>query len=180
MRSMFRMGFSGEHWFGLGQDAMAQMRQDLDDLHAACLAYGSAASTYRELASRNPDYEGQAREHERLRDDACRNYQAKLESYLEYEQRLKRSGLGQEFVPPSNLIQRGDLVGPTHIALTRSQIENGNGSLLKTLPVPKGWTATFPYVVKVNSSGEYMVYADGTAQYTDYKTGRVFAPERIK
>jgi hypothetical protein len=67
----------------------------------------------------------------------------------------------------------GQSVGPIHWNLTRDQIENGGLARLKKTPIPKGWTGSYPYIVKVNTTGEYIVNADGSAQYLDYKTGEI-------
>lgn len=79
--------------------------------------------------------------------------------------------------PPSP--KRGQSVGPLTVEMRRSEIENGNGALLRAKPVPKGWTTSSPYIVKVADKGEYIVYADGTAQFIEYGTGRVFPPQPI-
>jgi hypothetical protein len=70
----------------------------------------------------------------------------------------------------------GTMVGPLSFRLTRAQIEAGGYEALKRLPVPKGWTGSYPYIVKVNSEGEYIVNADGTAQWLDYHSGHVGEP----
>lgn len=71
------------------------------------------------------------------------------------------------------LFSKGQAVGPMQWNLTKEEIERDGYAALKRLPVPKGWSGSYPYIVKVNTSGEYIVYADGTAQYIDYKTGSV-------
>lgn len=75
----------------------------------------------------------------------------------------------------------GMMVNPIELRETREQIEAGGYALLRRLRLPRGYTSVYPYVVKVGGNeGEFMVYADGTAQYTDYGTGHVGAPFRIK
>lgn len=76
---------------------------------------------------------------------------------------------------PFSLGNPGVAVGPLHIQLTREEIERRGRELLRLQPVKPGWVGTYPKIVKVNNSGEYIVYADGTAQYIDYKSGNVGA-----
>jgi hypothetical protein len=71
---------------------------------------------------------------------------------------------------------RGKSVGPTHWNLTKEQIEASNYVQLKKNPIPAGWTGTYPYIVKVGTTGEYIVNADGTAQFLDYVKGSVSEP----
>jgi hypothetical protein len=74
---------------------------------------------------------------------------------------------------PFTMGNPGDSIGPLHINLTREEIEARARQLLKLQPVQSGWVGTYPKIVKVNTSGEYIVYADNTAQYLDYHTGSV-------
>jgi hypothetical protein len=75
----------------------------------------------------------------------------------------------------------GMVVGPLTLKANRKEIEAGGYKLLRDLRLPQGFTGAFPYVVKIgDNSGEYLVYADGTASFTDYGSGRVGAPIRIK
>lgn len=54
----------------------------------------------------------------------------------------------------------------------RDTIDKDRGKYLKHLPVPPGVTQSYPYIVKVAGEGEYVVSADGTAQFYSYKYGR--------
>lgn len=45
-------------------------------------------------------------------------------------------------------------------------------SMLKRLPVPRGVTVQYPYMVKQNSEGEFWIKADGTTQFFSYRDGR--------
>ena len=75
----------------------------------------------------------------------------------------------------------GMIVGPLTLTETQEEIERGGYRALRDLRLPPGYTGAYPYVVKIGgNTGEYMVYADGTAQFTDYGTGHVSAPFRIK
>jgi hypothetical protein len=75
----------------------------------------------------------------------------------------------------------GMIVGPLTLLETREEIERGGYKALRDLRLPPGYTGVYPYVVKIGgNTGEYMVYADGTAQFTDYGSGHVGAPFRIK
>lgn len=67
----------------------------------------------------------------------------------------------------------GDYVGPIHINMTEEDIVKNARELLKLQPVPPGWVGTYPKIVKINTSGEFIVYADGSAQYISYKRGSV-------
>jgi hypothetical protein len=73
----------------------------------------------------------------------------------------------------------GKAVGPIHWNLTREEMEQGGVKKLRQTPIPKGWTGSYPYIVKVNTSGEYIVNADGSAIYLDYKTGSMSDPFQI-
>lgn len=75
----------------------------------------------------------------------------------------------------------GLLVGPLTVTETQEEIEKGGFKALRDLKFPPGFTGSYPYVVKIGgNTGEYMVYADGTAQFTDYGSGHVTAPFPIK
>ena|SRR5260221_7614238 len=75
----------------------------------------------------------------------------------------------------------GMIVNPLTLVETKEEIEAGGYKALRDLRLPAGYTGAYPYVVKIGgNTGEYMVYADGTAQYTDYGSGHVGAPFRIK
>lgn len=130
-RTMFRMGFAAEPWFGLRGDYASP----IDFTAPPGIQYAPMPNWIPEQGAPAPQHRG---------------------------------------------IERADLVGPLTVNMPREEIERGNGHLLRRQPVPGGWTGTFPYVVKVEDKGEYLVYADGTAQYIEYHTGRVFAPKRIQ
>lgn len=74
---------------------------------------------------------------------------------------------------------RGQGVGPLSFRLTREEIERSGFQALKRIPVPNGWTGTYPYIVKVNTEGEYIVNSDGTAQWLDYHNGHVGEPFQL-
>lgn len=70
---------------------------------------------------------------------------------------------------------------PLTLSETKEEIEAADYKPLRDLKLPQGYTGAYPYVVKIGgNTGEYMVYADGTAQFTDYGKGSVGAPFRIK
>lgn len=73
----------------------------------------------------------------------------------------------------------GNLVGPLHIDMSEEDIVKHARELLKLQPVPQGWVGTYPKIVKVNTSGEFIVYADGTAQYISYGRGSVGPPIQL-
>lgn len=66
----------------------------------------------------------------------------------------------------------GQSVGPTFLDMTKEQIEALNYAPLRQRNIPKGWTGSYPYIVKVGTVGEYVVYANGTAQYLNYLSGQ--------
>jgi hypothetical protein len=75
----------------------------------------------------------------------------------------------------------GMIMNPLVVDKTKEEIEAGGYKVLRDLRLPPGYTGVYPYVVKIKGNGgEYMVYADGTAQYTSYGTGHVSAPFQIK
>lgn len=74
---------------------------------------------------------------------------------------------------PFSLGNPGGAVGPLHIDLTQEEIEQQARQLLRLQPVAPGWVASYPKVIKVKDQGEYIVYADQTAQYMDYRKGNV-------
>jgi hypothetical protein len=59
---------------------------------------------------------------------------------------------------------------PVH-NLTREQV-NADKSILTQKFTPPGTVAGFPYIVKINGVGEYVVRADGTASFYSYKYHR--------
>lgn len=70
---------------------------------------------------------------------------------------------------------------PLTLDLTEEQIRADHYRALRDLKVRKGYISVFPVVVKLkNNEGEFLVYADGSAQYTSYTSGRVSAPFKIK
>lgn len=75
---------------------------------------------------------------------------------------------------------RGREVGPLFVDATREEIEAGGYALLRRPPVPRGYTGTYPYIVKVRTTGEFIVNADLTAQYMDYRTGEISDPVDIR
>jgi hypothetical protein len=75
----------------------------------------------------------------------------------------------------------GMVMNPLVVNLTKEEIEKGGYKALRDLRLPPGYTGAYPYVVKIkDNGGEYLVYGDGTAQYTDYGTHHVSAPFSIK
>ncbi len=74
------------------------------------------------------------------------------------------------------------LVGtPIMLNMTYEDIKAQGWAPLRNVQMPKGLILSFPYVVKLtNGTGEFMVYADQTAQWTRYGSGNVGAPFRIK
>ena len=59
--------------------------------------------------------------------------------------------------------------------MTREQVDHDR-SILKRLPVPPGMAVMFPYVVKIDGEGEYLVQADGMAVFLSYRDGRAEPP----
>jgi hypothetical protein len=74
----------------------------------------------------------------------------------------------------------GKRVGPLFVDQTLEEIAADGYRVLRRPPVPPGYTGTYPFIVKVNTSGEFIVYADGTAQYMDYGRGEISDPINIK
>lgn len=66
---------------------------------------------------------------------------------------------------------------PVH-NITREQVDQDR-SILRNFPHPPGTVVTYPYIVKIAGEGEYVVKADGTAQFYSYKYGRWEPPEVI-
>lgn len=64
--------------------------------------------------------------------------------------------------------------------MTRDQVELDRAGVLRRLPVPPGMTVAFPYIVKIEGWGEYLVQADGTASYYSYKAGRWEPPQVVQ
>lgn len=73
----------------------------------------------------------------------------------------------------------GSAAGIPIYVLTRTQVEASKGHILRRLPVPPGMTVEMPYIVKIEGEGEYLVHADGTATYYDYRAGRWESPQPI-
>ncbi len=70
---------------------------------------------------------------------------------------------------------------PAMLNLTYEQIRAQNWKPLRDVKLPAGHVVVFPYVVKLaDGSGEFLVYADSTAQWTAYSSGHVGAPFNIK
>lgn len=63
--------------------------------------------------------------------------------------------------------------------MERGAIDADRAKILRRLSVPPGMTQPFPYIVKVIGEGEYLVKADGTAQFYSYKYGRWEPPQVI-
>lgn len=75
----------------------------------------------------------------------------------------------------------GGVSNPPVIDMTYEQIRTQKWRPLRDLRVAPGMVAVFPVVVKLrNNEGEFLVYADGSAQWTSYGSGNVSAPFRIK
>lgn len=62
--------------------------------------------------------------------------------------------------------------------MTREQVDRDR-SILKRLPVPPGHSIGYPYVVKINGVGEYLVQLDGTATFYSYIHQRWEPPQEI-
>lgn len=63
--------------------------------------------------------------------------------------------------------------------VSRDTIDANRAAVLRKLMNPSGTTVTFPYIVKIANEGEYVVNADGTAQFYSYRYGRWEPPELI-
>lgn len=63
--------------------------------------------------------------------------------------------------------------------MTRDQVDRDRAGVLRRLPVPPGVTVSYPYIVKIAGEGEYVVNADGTANYYSYKYGRWEPPQAV-
>lgn len=63
--------------------------------------------------------------------------------------------------------------------MTRDGVDANRAKVLRNLERPPGTALTFPYVVKIAGEGEYVVSADGTAQFYSYKYGRWEPPQLI-
>lgn len=75
----------------------------------------------------------------------------------------------------------GVVSGPPVINLTYDEIRARGWKPLRDLQMPSGFVTVYPIVVKLaNNEGEFLVYGDGSAQWTDYGTGHVSAPFMIK
>lgn len=83
------------------------------------------------------------------------------------------------FTRNGNWAGPGTMVGPLTFRISRERIEREGFRALKTLPVPKGWTTSYPYIIKVENEGEYIVNADRTAQWLDYHNGKVGEPVQL-
>lgn len=64
--------------------------------------------------------------------------------------------------------------------VSRDQVDGDRGKFLKRLPVPQGVTQAYPYIVKIAGEGEYVVSADGSAQFYSYKYGRWEPPQAVE
>ncbi len=63
--------------------------------------------------------------------------------------------------------------------MTRAEADRDRG-FLKRLPVPPGIAVQYPYMIKVEGEGEYVVKADGTASYYSYRDGRWEPPQIVE
>ncbi len=63
--------------------------------------------------------------------------------------------------------------------MSRDEVDKDRAAVLRNLMNPPGTAVTFPYIVKIATEGEYVVKADGTAQFYSYKYGRWEPPEVI-
>jgi len=63
--------------------------------------------------------------------------------------------------------------------VSRETIDLDRAAILRKLINPPGTVVTFPYIVKIANEGEYVVNADGTAQFYSYRYGRWEPPELI-
>lgn len=63
--------------------------------------------------------------------------------------------------------------------VSREKVDGDRAAILRNLINPPGTTVTFPYIVKIANEGEYVVKADGTAQFYSYRYGRWEPPEII-
>jgi hypothetical protein len=92
---------------------------------------------------------------------------------------MKKNIFMSGFSGGNSPFDRASLVPPLHFQTTRAAIEADGYRSLRNIPLPKGWAGTFPYIIKVGSEGEYIVNADGTAQWLDYHNGQIGEPVRI-
>lgn len=63
--------------------------------------------------------------------------------------------------------------------MKRAGVDKNRARILRKLPVPPGVTQSYPYIVKIAGEGEYVVSADGTAQFYSYRAGRWEPPQLI-
>jgi hypothetical protein len=63
--------------------------------------------------------------------------------------------------------------------MNRDQVDRDRAAILRSYPHPPGTTITYPYIVKIAGEGEYVVNADGTAQFYNYRYGRWEPPQVI-
>lgn len=62
---------------------------------------------------------------------------------------------------------------------SREEVDRDRARILRNYPHPPGTTVIFPYIVKIANEGEYVVNADGTAQFYSYRYGRWEPPQLI-
>lgn len=67
---------------------------------------------------------------------------------------------------------------PVH-KISRDQVDRDRAAVLRNVPRPPNTTVTYPYIVKIAGEGEYVVSADGSAQFYSYKYGRWEPPQLI-
>lgn len=67
---------------------------------------------------------------------------------------------------------------PVH-NISRDGVDQDRAKILRDLPIPPGQTQSYPYIVKIAGEGEYVVSANGMAQFYSYKYGRWEPPQVI-
>lgn len=63
--------------------------------------------------------------------------------------------------------------------VSRDRVDHDRARILRRLLNPPGTTVEYPYIVKIAGEGEYVVKADGTAQFYSYRYGRWEPPQVI-
>lgn len=76
----------------------------------------------------------------------------------------KRAFGGRSIFRPRFLGQSGFSVKPITLAVNHDELDPENLAKVLRHAIPRGYAGTSPYVVKT-IDGEYLVYADGTAQF---------------
>jgi hypothetical protein len=62
--------------------------------------------------------------------------------------------------------------------MTREEVDKDR-RILRKLPTPPGFSVSYPYIVKLENVGEYVVQADGTASFYSYIYHRWDPPQKI-